>query len=160
MRNFRIWSVLLLVLCSTRGIAQEPMFRMRDLDNQWVEYSQLKGKELTVLDFWATWCQPCVRSLPLLNEIYEGYSDRGVSFIGVSVDGPRNQAKVKPFIESLGISYPIIRDLDSELMSDLGVTAVPTMIIYNREGEMLFFHEGFLPGDEAVLKDLLEQQLQ
>ncbi len=133
---------------------------MRDLDNQWVEYSELKGEELTVLDFWATWCQPCVRSLPLLKDLYEEYTDRGVSFIGVSIDGPRNQAKVKPFIESLGITYPIIRDLDSELMSDLGVTAVPTMLIYNHEGEMLFFHEGFLPGDEVVLKEFIDQQLQ
>ena len=89
--------VLLLIATILHG--QEPVFRIRDLDDQWKEYEDLKGDRLTVIDFWATWCQPCIRSIPLLNEISEEFADKGVSFFGVSIDGPRNQSKIKPFVQ-------------------------------------------------------------
>ena len=149
--------ILLLNIIISWG--QEPDFRLRDLDNKWQEYSDLKGTELTVIDFWATWCQPCVRSIPLLNEIAQEFNGMGVKFIGVSIDGPRNQSKIKPFVQSMGVEYPIIRDMDSELMSELGVTAVPTLMLYDAEGELIFFHEGFRPGDEELIRDHIEKHL-
>jgi thiol-disulfide isomerase/thioredoxin len=155
----RAGAALAFLLIISISWSQDPVFRLRDLDNAWKEYSDLKGSQLTVIDFWATWCQPCVRSIPLLSEMEKKYRDRGVNFIGVSIDGPRNQSKIKPFIQSMGVEYPIIRDLDSELMSDLGVTAVPTLLIYDAEGELLFFHEGFRPGDEIIIRDHLDAYL-
>lgn len=151
-------SCILLVVGFTL-YAQEPFFRLRDLENQWKEYGDLKGTELTVIDFWATWCQPCVRSIPLLNELYGVFGEKGVSFIGVSIDGPRSQSKIQPFIESMGVNYPILRDMDSELMSELGVTAVPTLLVYNKEGELVYLHEGFRPGDEDVVRKHIEKNL-
>jgi len=139
--------------------AQEPFFRLRDLDNQWKEYGDLKGTQLTVIDFWATWCQPCVRSIPLLNTLADEFTGQGVAFIGVSIDGPRNQSKIKPFIQSMGVGYPILRDIDSELMSELGVTAVPTLLVYDKGGELVYLHEGFRPGDEEVIRKHIEDQL-
>ena len=138
---------------------QEPVFRLRDMDNQWKEYDHLKGHTLTVIDFWATWCQPCVRSIPLLNEISMEFAGEGVNFIGVSIDGPRNQSKVKPFIQSMGVTYPILRDVNTELMSELGVTAVPTLLIFDANGEQLYFHEGFRPGDEKIIREHIEKNL-
>lgn len=148
---------LLLITISLHG--QDPVFRLRDLDNKWKEYDDLKGRKLTVIDFWATWCQPCIKSIPLLNGMAEEFAEVGVSFIGVSIDGPRNQSKIQPFAQSIGISYPIIRDVDSELMADLGVTAVPTLIIYDAYGEALYYHEGFRPGDELSIREHIEKHL-
>jgi len=138
---------------------QEPVFRLRDLDDQWKEYADLKGDQLTVIDFWATWCQPCVRSIPLLNQMSVELKSKGVNFFGVSIDGPRNQAKVKPFIQSMGVTYPIIRDIDSELMKELSVSAVPTLVVYDAEGEQVYFHEGFRPGDEELIRNHIEELL-
>lgn len=151
--------LLPIMLVTTVVQAQEPDFRLKDLDNRLISYEELKGSELTVIDFWATWCQPCMRSLPLLNEIYEEFKERGVSFIGVSVDGPRNQSKISPKVKSMGISYPIVRDLNSEVMSDLNLSVVPTLLIYNREGDQEFFHEGFRPGDEDEIRSQIERLL-
>ena len=149
----------LLLLLSVSGWSQEPMFRLQDLDKQWKEYVDLKGSELTVVDFWATWCQPCVKSIPLLNEMAEEFKSQGVNFIGVSIDGPRNQSKIEPFVRSMGVSYPILRDMDSELMSDLNVTAVPTLLLYSADGELLYIHEGFRPGDEEVIRTHIAKHL-
>ena len=152
--------VIFLLLFILPGIkAQEPYFRLKDISNQWQEYDDLKGSSLTVIDFWATWCQPCIMSIPHLNEMASDYAEKGVNFIGVSVDGPRNQSKLAPFTRSLGISYPILRDINRELMSDLSVTAVPTLLIYNAEGKLIHTHEGFRPGDELSIREILNSFL-
>ena len=159
MYNIRNLSVVILLLMTINAPGQEPVFRLRDLDNQWKEYHELKGDRITVIDFWATWCQPCVRSIPLLNEMAEEFEAQGVRFIGISIDGPRNQSKIKPFVQSMGVDYHIIRDVDSELMSDLGVTAVPTLLIFNGEGELVYFHEGFRPGDEQTIREHIDKYI-
>lgn len=147
------------LLISSGLYGQEPVFRLRDMDNQWREYGELKGRNLTLIDFWATWCQPCVKSMPMLNEISEEYESQGVSFIGISIDGPRSQSKIVPFTQSMGISYPILKDMNSQLMSELGVSAVPTLLIYDAGGELVYFHEGFRPGDEGIIRKEIEKQL-
>ncbi len=156
----KIIGVLVLVLLVNGMNAQEPYFRLKDLSNQWKEYGDLKGENLTVVDFWATWCLPCVQSLPHLNEMASLYAERGVSFIGVSIDGPRNQSKVAPFIKSMGVTYPILRDINSELMSELNVTAVPTLLIYDSSGELVHIHEGYRPGDELAIGEAIESFLE
>jgi thiol-disulfide isomerase/thioredoxin len=156
----KIIGVFLLALLINGMNAQEPYFRLKDLSNQWQEYDDLKGESLTVVDFWATWCQPCVQSIPYLNEMASRYSDRGVGFIGVSVDGPRNQSKVAPFIKSMGVTYPILRDINSELMSELNVTAVPTLLIYDSSGDLVHIHVGYRPGDELAIGEAIESFLE
>jgi thiol-disulfide isomerase/thioredoxin len=115
---------------------------------------QAKGK-IIVLDFWATLCKPCVKSIPKLTELSKKYSDSGVSFIGINEDSPRNQAKVKPLANSLGISYPVVFDTDQDIMSSLLVGSFPTLIIMDREENILFTHEGFVPGDEVIIEEEL-----
>ena len=115
---------------------------------------------MRLVNLWATWCQPCVQSIPHLNEMAEQYTDRGVAFIGVSVDGTRNQSKLAPFIQSMGVSYPIIRDINSELMSELNVSAVPTLLIYDSSGEEVYIHEGYRPGDEISIAETIEKLLE
>ena len=93
-----------------------------------------------------------MNALPKLNALSEHYKNRGVTFIGVSVDGPRNQAKVKPFTESLGMGYPIVFDPDQELFSEMNASVLPTLIVFNNKGKEVYRHEGFQPGDEKLLE--------
>lgn len=159
MRNFRKILCLIAFAIPVTLFAQVPVFELKDIDNQWATYDDVKGETLTVIDFWATWCQPCLRSIPKLNSLYEEFESRGVNFIGISVDGPRNQAKLKPFTSSMGVSYTVLRDVNSEVMTDMNVTSVPTLLIYDSEDNLLFLHEGFRPGDEEILKEELEKHL-
>lgn len=136
-----------------------PNFRLKNLDNRTVSFNQIKGDHLTVIDFWATWCKPCIKSIPEFVKMDEEFEDKDVQFIGISIDGPRNKAKVKPFIKSLGVDYPVLRDSDSSVMARLRVTAVPSLLIVNSENEILYFHEGYKSGEEIEIRNKILELL-
>ena len=130
-----------------------PNFRLKNLDNRVVSYNSLKGDTFTVIDFWATWCKPCVKSIPKLVEMSEEFKSKGVNFVGISVDGPRNLAKVKPFARSLGIKYPVLLDVNSDIMARLRVRAVPSMLVVNSDDEIVYYHEGYKSGEEKMIRE-------
>jgi peroxiredoxin len=134
-------------------------FSLKNTENQTVNFSEISGSTLTVIDFWATWCQPCIRSMPKLVSLSEAFREHGVGFIGISVDSPRNTSKVKPFASSLGIRYPVLLDSNGELMGELNVTAVPTLMIIGSDYRVLYIHEGFNAGDEDVIREEIEKHL-
>ncbi len=128
-------------------------FRLKNLDNKTTTYKNIKGDTYTVIDFWATWCKPCIKSIPKLVEMSKEFESEGVNFVGISIDSPRNQAKVKPFVRSLGVDYPVLLDSNSEVMGRLGVQAVPTLLIINQDDEIIYFHEGYKPGEEVEIRE-------
>jgi peroxiredoxin len=90
----------------------------------------------------------------------EEFDNTQVQFIGISIDGPRNKAKVKPFIKSLGVEYPVLRDSDSSVMGRLGVRAVPSLLIVNSDNEIIYFHEGYKSGEEVEIKNKILELLE
>ncbi len=132
---------------------------LSDIQGKTVTVGELKGDKLTVVDFWATWCKPCLLSMPELVKMSAEFDSQGVRFIGINEDGPRNIAKVKPFALSKGITYPVLMDSDQQLMSDMLVSALPTLIILDKDGSVLYMHEGFTYGDENEIKDKLSSLL-
>ncbi len=153
--------VLILIIFSFNLIfaAKVYDFKLKDIENQRTSYYELKGEKLTIIDFWATWCKPCVRSIPKLIELYEEFSDQGVQLIGINVDSPRNTQKVKPFAKSLGITYPVLLDINSEVMTELNVTLLPTLLLVDENDEILLIHRGYRPGDEKFLAKEIEKIL-
>jgi cytochrome c biogenesis protein CcmG/thiol:disulfide interchange protein DsbE len=135
-------------------------FTLPDLRNKRQSYSELKGENLTVLDFWATWCKPCQQSIPKIAELYDLYHEKGVAIIGISVDSPRNLTKVKPVSEALGINYPVLLDSNNELMGEMQVMVVPTLLILNSQDEIVYRHQGYRPGDEKVIAEELDKLLE
>jgi thiol-disulfide isomerase/thioredoxin len=128
-------------------------FRLQDIDNKWQQYAQLKGENITVLDFWATWCSPCAKALPKLNEMYNKYQDKGVQFLGINIDSQKNDAKIKPFVKTYQILYPVLKDPNSQLASRLNVTNIPTLLIVNSENEVVYRHQGYRFGDEKIIEE-------
>jgi thiol-disulfide isomerase/thioredoxin len=143
--------------CGTEPIIWD--YEFKSPDNQYHQLKEFKGDQLTVVDFWATWCKPCIRAMPELNEMYNEYKDKGVGLNGINIDSPRNIAKVSPFTGSMGIEYPVLLDPDQKLMSDFNIVAVPTLIILDSEANVIFQHTGYNPGDQSTLRNKIEEHL-
>ncbi|MBP6182227.1 TlpA disulfide reductase family protein [Flavobacterium sp.] len=132
-------------------------FNLKDTQNTTHSYEGLKGAKLTVIDFWATWCKPCVKAIPELNIIYDQFKDKGVSFIGINCDGPRSVAKVGPMSKSLQIKYPVVLDMDATVKTQLNLSAFPTLILIDQKGKIVWIHEGFVSGDEKEIIAQIEK---
>jgi peroxiredoxin len=99
-----------------------------------LKLEDLKGK-IVILDFWATWCGPCLRSIPHNNEIYNTYKDKGVVFIGVC--HPKGSDKADSVIEKRSIEYPVAIDADSKTIKAYKVTGFPDYYIIDKQGNLV-----------------------
>lgn len=154
-----ISSIVFLIIVVTT-VAEIPDFNLKSANNnKYYNLHDVKGEQVTVIDFWATWCKPCVKAIPKLSVLSEEFKDEGVAFIGISTDGPRNQSKVRPFISANKIPYTVLLDPDRQLMDALHANVLPTLLIFNKKGEMVYLHEGFKAGDEKEIKDQIKNLL-
>ena len=135
-----------------------PDFALKSLDGKTVKLSDYKGK-VVIIDFWATWCKPCNKPIPELNKVYELYKEKGLEIIGINCDGPRSISKVGPMAKSLQIQYPVLIDINTEVMNDLNLMAYPTLLMVNSEGKILWIHEGYVTGDTELIMAEIDENL-
>ena len=129
---------------------------LRDLSGKKVDLSGLHREGPLVIDFWALWCLPCLKQLPELQRIWDQYSDRGLSFVAVNEDSPSDQAKVRPYVKKQRYRFPVLLDEDKDLWYQFKVLTLPTTVLLNRDGEIVYSHTGYKPGDEAELIEQIE----
>lgn len=158
---FRIFCTLSLFFMTVGIQAQEtlPEIKIKDLNGNMVEASTISndGKPV-VISFWATWCKPCIRELNAINDVYVDWQDEtGVKVVAISIDDSRLSSKVRPFIISQGWEYEVYLDENSELRRALNVNNVPHTFLLNGKGEIVWQHNGYLPGDEQHLYELVTQ---
>lgn len=139
--------------------SRAPALRVRTVTGEVLSLEKLLADGPVVLDFWATWCQPCLAELPELEALHRKYRGRGLTMVGVSVDGPRNFAKVRPFAAKLGLTFPIILDEDGRIQQAYQVRAMPTTMVIDTAGVIVTVREGYRRGDtrglEAAIVKLL-----
>ena len=109
-----------------------PDFTLPALGGGEVSLSALKGK-VVVVNFWATWCPPCINEMPVLNDLYVAYRDQGVEVLGLSLD-EEGLPITKPFVEKLEVTYPIV-EADRKTYQAYGnVLTIPHTFVIDREG--------------------------
>jgi len=146
--------VMLLAFSSRAGVIAD--FQLKDIDGQTKKFSEVKGEKLTLVDFWATWCKPCLKAIPKLAAIARDYEARGVRVVSINTDSPRNSGKVKPFVRMYKMNYTVLLDPNGIITARLNVNAYPTLFIVNEKNEILYTHIGFRPGDGEQLRKKLD----
>lgn len=128
-------------------------------DGKHALFSEYKGKVL-VLDFYATWCNPCRKSVPHLIGLHEKYKDQGLQVIGLNVGGPGDEEKVPGFAKELGIQYPLAipdEELVMFLLSDHD--GIPQTFIFDRNGLLVDRLIGFGESSGAQIDSAVELAL-
>ena len=112
--------------------------------------------KVTVLSFWATWCSPCKRELDAIADVYpEWQEEYNMELIAITIDDARALAKVRPMIESKGWEYEVLSDPKQALQQAMNFQTIPQTFVVNMEGEIVYSHNGYKPGDEYDLEDVL-----
>ncbi len=130
-------------------------FDLERLDGSRARSEDLRGRHV-LLDFWATWCPPCVLEIPELNAIYEGYQDRGLEVLAISVDD-LEAGELAEWLEEQGVSYPVVIGTEA-LARRYGGFGFPFHVLLSPEGTIL---ERLSPGfhDREELGALLDRHL-
>ena len=117
---------------------------------------------VVIVDFWASWCKPCRRSIPWLNSMRARYGASGLDVIGVNVDAERDEAE--RFLRDVPIDFEIVFDPNGELAKQFKVQGMPSSFVFDRSGTLVETHLGFRDAkkgqSEATLKNLLNQSVQ
>jgi peroxiredoxin len=133
---------------------QAPAFTATRLDDTPFDLTDHLGKDVVILDFWATWCGPCRQALPILSGVAAEYKGRGVEFF--AVDLSETPAEVQQFLDDSGLDVPVVMDADGSVAEKYGVEAIPQTVIIGRDGVVRFVHIGTQPSLESRLKQELD----
>lgn len=139
---------------------QAPEFALKTVDGKMYRLSENLDKGPLVINFWATWCVPCIEELKQMKKIYDTYADKGVEFLAISIDDTKTMGRVNSFVKSRNYPFTILLDTNSEVMHLYQSAVPPYTVIMDKTGKIVYSHVGYRMGDEKqvekVLKELLE----
>ena len=140
--------------------ADAPRFTAPLLQGGQIDMSTYIGRNAVLLDFWSVYCVACVRKLPVLVDIYNRYEEKGLVAVGVNLDSFGTR-RVRRFVNGLSyeIPFPIVVDRRREAGGRYGVSVLPTTVVIDREGKVIYYGVGYSPGDEAKLDDKVREAL-
>ena len=114
-----------------------------------VSFRSLKGK-VAIVDFWATWCEPCKKSFPKLEALNDKYKDRGLEIVGISEDDDKDG--IPSFASDLGAQFPLLWDENKSIASKWQPKSMPSTFVVDRKGIVRFVHLGYHEGEEAEIE--------
>ncbi len=133
-----------------------PNFTLKSLNGKNLKLSEMAGNVILV-NFWASWCGPCLQEMPLLNNIHKKYEPLGFTVLGVNVE--ENSDNARAFLADRGVDFPVLLD-NKNLVSKLyDVVVMPTTVLVDRDGNMRFLHQGYKSGDEAQYRKMVKKLL-
>jgi peroxiredoxin len=137
---------------------QAPMFTGQTIEGQPVNYGEMKGKKVVVLDFWSIYCASCIEEMPKLVDIYNEFRDKGLVMIGVNLDSFGIHRVVK-FMQGMEtkINFPVIIDKNRQVAQSFHAMVLPTTLVIDVSGKIRFYHVGYKQGDEKHLRNVVAQ---
>ena len=147
--------VIMLLVTLQHGFAKESVAPDFVISHKQLpeKLSSLKG-QVVYLDFWASWCKPCRKSFPWMNEMQQEYAKQGLQIIAINLDTEMELAKT--FLEKVPAEIPIIYDPEGSIASDYQLVGMPSSYLIDKKGNIRFSHKGFFKRKEALYQQQID----
>lgn len=152
----------LAVVVSTMSFAQEnessvkkvPEVKLKDMDGNEVNTGAMGFKGPVIISFWATWCSPCKRELNTIHEVYPDWvAETGVKLVAVSIDDEKTKNSVPVYVNGKAWEYLVLMDTNGDFKRAMGVNNVPHTFLIDKDGNIVYSHNNYAPGDEEKLHE-------
>jgi thiol-disulfide isomerase/thioredoxin len=110
-----------------------------------------KSEKVRLVNFWATWCGPCRKEMPLLDQIYARYKGLGFTLLAVNVE--EDSSGAEKWLKDTPVSFPVLFDRQNAVSKLYDVSAMPSTVIVDRKGQVRFVHYGYTAGTESEYQD-------
>lgn len=153
---FILMLILLASLVANNALAatQAPDMELKKLDNSSFKLSDYRGDVLYV-DFWATWCPPCRKSFPWMEEMHQRYKGLGFKVVAISLDTKR--AVIDQFLDQMTTSFIIAHDPGGDSATQFKVKGMPSSYLIDRKGNIHMTHLGFNSNDKSKLEEEIKK---
>ena len=156
-------TMLCLTMLFTMSFAQAsqpgskaPNFTLKSRSGKNLKLSEFRG-QVVMINFWASWCAPCRKEMPLLEKIYKKHRRLGFTLLGVNVE--QNTSAAKNYLKNVRVSFPVLFDNTNKTSKLYQVSAMPTTVIIDRSGKIRFVHKGYKAGYENSYKKEIRKLL-
>ncbi len=137
---------------------QLPSVQLKDMNGKSVNTAQLGFDGPVVISFWATWCSPCKRELNTIQELYEDWQEEtGVHLVAVSIDDEKTKNSVPTYVNGKGWEYLVLMDPNGDFKRVMGVNNVPHTFLVDAQGNIVYSHNNYMPGDEDKLYEEIKK---
>ena len=143
---------MLLSLPAVAGNTDKPAtpFSLPDSSGTMISLDDYKG-QVVLINFWASWCGPCRKEMPLLEALHQRYEPLGFTMLGINVE--EDSSLADGFLRDTPVTFPILYDRENTVSKSYDVISMPTTIIVDREGNVRFIHHGYKDGYENDYQD-------
>ncbi|MDA3884719.1 MAG: TlpA disulfide reductase family protein [Candidatus Delongbacteria bacterium] len=150
--------ILMILLLSSFLLAEELKvaqdFKLKDIKGKTVDLKNALEKGPVLIDFWASWCGPCKEEMPIFNELYNKYKEKGLSVYLITIDKGSAIQKAKNFVKSKGFDFTVLFDKNKKVFKKFGCkSTVPVTFVLNQKSEIVFKHDG--KGNEKMFEEAI-----
>ena len=136
-----------------------PNIKLKKLNGKSVMLYHYLKEGPVLINFWATWCSPCKKEMVYLDQFQKEYKDKGFSILAVSTDSQKSLSQVRSYIRSKKYTFAVFQDPNSQTFKRLNGNIMPTNILINKDGKILWRNYGYLPGDEVNMEKEIRSAL-
>jgi len=151
-----------LLLFSTSPVMaadKAPNFTLKNLEGKQVELAEVLKNGPVLISFWSTWCKNCPAEMKHFQKFYDKYKEQGLTVLAISIDTSKTEKKVKPWIKGRRFTFPVLMDTKNKVMKLYHVRPVPHSFVVDQEGQIVYSHVGYRPGDEKAYEKAITKLL-
>ncbi len=147
-----------LIKSDSLDVKKVPSVLLKDINGKEVNTAAFGFKGPVVISFWATWCAPCKKELMAIHDLYEEWqTETGFNLVAVSIDDEKTKRDVITYVNGKAWDYTVLLDPNGDFKRSMGVNNVPHTFLLDKNGNIVYTHNNYAPGDEEKLYEEIKK---